>query len=103
MRFRLKQPEANAGALLLCEEIWCQCLLHAEICFVHQVQIMKSGSIDMVGLAGILYPLSKLMHLGSTIRHVSSSLSFFDLARSNGFTIAAHNAIGIHGSSEVHI
>ena len=49
-------------------------LIHAEVCFVHQLHICKTNVLDMVGLAGILYSFSKMVRLNSTLSAFRSGL-----------------------------
>ena len=42
-------------------------IIHVEVCSVHQVHIIRSGSFELVGCAGVLYSLSKIMRISTAL------------------------------------
>ena len=49
-------------------------LMHPEICSVHQLHIVKTRAFDLVNVAGILYSLSKIMRVSTTLQTFHSTL-----------------------------
>ena len=49
-------------------------LWHPEVCFVHQCHIARSNSLELVGCAGTLYSLSKILRHSSALDSLKEAL-----------------------------
>ena len=53
--------------LHIARQVGFRVIFHIEVCSIHQTHIIRSASYDLVGCAGILYSLSKVLRISSSL------------------------------------